>query len=45
MLYKIPKRTWLGGKYGTSISLNFATAYVPERIFIDDMQSSRTSYY
>ena len=44
ILYKIPKRTWLGGKYGTSIALNFATAYVPERTFINDMQTSRNSY-
>ena len=31
VLYKIPKKTVLGGKYGTSIALNFATAYAPER--------------
>ncbi|MFL2571314.1 MAG: DUF6029 family protein [Parvicellaceae bacterium] len=44
VLYKIPKKTLLGGKYGTSISMNFATAYVPERTFIDDLNSSRNSY-
>ena len=44
VLYKIPKRTILGGKYGTSIAVNFATAYVPERTFIDDMSLSRNSY-
>ena len=44
VLYKIPKKSLLGGKYGTSVALNFATAYVPERNFIDDMETSRNSY-
>ena len=44
VLYKVPKKTILGGKYGTSVALNFATAYVPERNFISDMGSSRNSY-
>jgi hypothetical protein len=44
VLYKIPKKTILGGKYGTSVALNFATAYVPERKFISDMGSNRNSY-
>ena len=44
VLYKIPKKSFLGGKYGTSIALNFATAHVPERNFIEDMESTRTSY-
>ena len=29
--YKIPKKTTLGGKYGTTIKVNMAVAYVPER--------------
>ena len=44
LLYKIPKKTYLGGRYGTSIAINFATAYVPERNFINDMVTSRNSY-
>ena len=44
VLYKIPKKSFFGGKYGTSIALNFATAHVPERNFIEDMESTRTSY-
>ena len=44
VLYKIPKKTTLGGRYGTSVAVNFATAYVPERNFIDDMETTRNSY-
>ena len=44
LIYKIPKKSALGGKYGTSIALNFATAYVPERNFINDMETTRNSY-
>ena len=38
VLYKIPKKTVLGGRYGTSIAVNFATAHAPERKFISDME-------
>ncbi len=31
IFYKIPKKTKLGGKYGTFISFNFATSYAPVR--------------
>ena len=44
LIYKIPKKSVLGGKYGTSIALNFATAYVPKRNFINDMETTRNSY-
>ncbi|MDB9990207.1 DUF6029 family protein [Flavobacteriales bacterium] len=44
LIYKIPKKSALGGKYGTSIALNFATAYVPERNFVNDMETTRNSY-
>ena len=44
LIYKIPKKSALGGKYGTSIALNFATAYVPERNFLNDMETTRNSY-
>lgn len=43
IMYKIPKKTFLGGKYGTSIALNFATSYVPNRTFIND-SLTRNSY-
>lgn len=44
IMYKIPKKTKLGGKYGTSISLNAATSYVPNREFIYDTLGARESY-
>lgn len=44
VIYKIPKKTKLGGKYGTSLALNFATAYVPKREFVSDMHETRKSY-
>ena len=43
-MYKIPKKTKLGGKYGTSISANFATSYVPVRNFLYDTLGARKSY-
>tara|TARA_B110001452_G_scaffold105116_1_gene87154 strand:- start:1611 stop:3290 length:1680 start_codon:yes stop_codon:yes gene_type:complete len=44
LLFKIPKKSTLGGKYGTSVAVNFATSYTPERKFINDMESTRNSY-
>jgi hypothetical protein len=44
VLYKIPKKTKLGGKYGWDIGLNVATAYAPEREFLGDDSTSRKSY-
>ena len=44
IIYKIPKKTAIGGKYGTSININFATAYAPNRTHLNDMDSSRKSY-
>ena len=44
IIYKIPKKTAIGGKYGTSININFATAYAPNRTYLNDMDSSRKSY-
>jgi hypothetical protein len=43
-LFKIPKKSILGGKYGTSVAINFATSYTPKRKFVNDMESSRNSY-
>lgn len=46
IFYKIPKETKLGGKYGTEININFATAYRPVRHTsgIDLADSSRVVY-
>lgn len=44
VIYTIPKKTLLGGKYGTNINFNAATAYVPNRQYINDMDSHRKSY-
>lgn len=46
VIYKIPKGTKIGGKYGTLISVNFATAYRPVRHTSDInlLDSSRVTY-
>jgi hypothetical protein len=44
LLFKIPKKSILGGKYGTSVAINFATSYTPKRKFVNDMENSRNSY-
>jgi hypothetical protein len=44
LIFKIPKRTILGGKYGTSIAVNFATSHVPKRVFLSDTLGARKSY-
>lgn len=46
IFYKIPKDTKIGGKYGTMISVNFATAYRPVRHTsdINPLDSSRVTY-
>ena len=44
VIYRIPKKTKLGGKYGTVISLNYATAYAPKREYLNDMTTSRKGY-
>ncbi len=44
VLYKIPKKSKLGGKYGWDIGVNVATAYAPERKFINDDSTARKSY-
>ncbi|MCB9224648.1 MAG: hypothetical protein H6582_10755 [Crocinitomicaceae bacterium] len=47
VFYKIPKGSKLGGKYGTDISVNFATAYQPIRHTkdISPLDSSRVTYH
>jgi hypothetical protein len=46
ILYKIPKDSKLGGKYGTEININFATSYRPVRHTsgVDAADSSRVLY-
>jgi hypothetical protein len=47
VFYKIPKKTKIGGKYGTDISVNFAAAYRPVRHttgYSDPSDSSRVTY-
>ena len=44
VIYRIPKKTKLGGKYGTVISLNYATAFAPKREYLNDMTTSRKGY-
>ncbi len=44
VLYKIPKKSKLGGKYGWDLGLNIATAYAPQRTFINDDSTSRKMY-
>ncbi len=44
VIYKIKRKTKLGGKYGTTINANFATAYVPNRTFVNDLDDTRKSY-
>jgi hypothetical protein len=44
IIFKIPKKTAIGGKYGTSVNINFATAYAPKRTYLNDMNSSRRAY-
>ncbi|PWH84853.1 DUF6029 family protein [Brumimicrobium oceani] len=46
VIYKIKRGSWLGGKYGTDVSLNFSTAYEPlkKTSGIDAMDSTRVTY-
>ncbi|OIQ28274.1 MAG: hypothetical protein BM555_05870 [Crocinitomix sp. MedPE-SWsnd] len=46
VFYKIPKKTKLGGKYGTQINVNFATAYRPVRHTsgVNPLDSNRVTY-
>jgi hypothetical protein len=46
VFYKIPKKTKLGGKYGTQINVNFASAHQPIRHTseINPLDSNRVTY-
>lgn len=43
LFYKFKRNTFLGGKYGTDIALNFSTAYRPQQVGVAD-SSSREFY-
>ncbi|MCR9171366.1 MAG: DUF6029 family protein [bacterium] len=46
ILYTIPRGSKLGGKYGTSVNLNFSTAYGPNRNEVSqDMIDSNRVFY
>lgn len=45
VLYTIPKGTALGGKYGTSININYSTSYEPIRHGVDSSSESRLVMY
>ena len=42
--YKIKKKTMLGGKYGTNISLNTSVALAPNRTYLNDQEGARLGY-
>ncbi len=45
VLYTIPKGTVLGGKYGTSINVNFSTSYAPIRRGVDSVSEAHLVTY
>ncbi|MFT7155503.1 MAG: hypothetical protein ACI8Q1_000504 [Parvicella sp.] len=44
ILYKVKKKTLIGGKYGMDIALNFATARAPHRTYLYDDSTDRHGY-
>lgn len=44
LIYKLDRGSELGGKYGTTITIGLATAYAPERQFLDDQEGARQGY-
>lgn len=44
VLYKIPKKTLIGGKYGTSVNLNIATSFKPIQHTTTNFDKDRVSY-
>ena len=42
--YKFAKNTSLGGKYGTSIGINYAISLAPKRHFLNDLETNRIGY-
>jgi len=44
VLYKVPKKSKIGGKYGIDLAFNYATAVAPERTWLNDDSTSRQGY-
>ena len=44
LVYKVPKKSKLGGKYGMGILLNYSLVHDIERNSLDDMATNRVSY-
>ncbi len=44
VIYKIKRKTALGGKYGTTIAVNYALAYNIDTVSLNDRNSSRLGY-
>lgn len=44
MVYKIKKKSLLGGKYGTGILFNYSTAYNIDTTGINDLETTRKGY-
>ena len=42
--YKIPRKSWLGGKYGTDVTLNAAFVYGLDSTNLNDLDNSRLGY-
>lgn len=45
VLYTIKRGSKLGGKYGTSINVNFSTSYAPQRNGVDSVSQSKRVMY
>jgi hypothetical protein len=44
VIFKLKKKTWYGGKYGTSIQLNGSVAYGLDSTHLNDMDTKRLGY-
>lgn len=44
VIFKLKKKTWYGGKYGTSIQLNGSVAYGLDSTHLNDMDTKRQGY-
>lgn len=42
--YKIPRNTWLGGKYGTTIIFNYADVFGLDTTHVNDLATERKGY-
>ena len=44
VLYKIPKDSPLGGKYGVNVNASYTTVFAPERRYLSDFNETRVGY-